>query len=183
MTHLWQRDAPSFYEKEKAEVEERFPDLHFVVEGDIVCVRGTFPIMLDGNAIDRYSIELQLPRNHPASLPVVRETGGRIPRHTDRHIVALDGTACVLLPDEHWRLWPRGAPLLNFFTGPLHSFFLAQSLVEQGEPWPFGQWSHGAVGIVEFYSDLLSTDDIRVITRYLDYLASKEIKGHWPVPL
>lgn len=48
--------------------------------------------------LDRYSVELQLARNHPAGLPVVRETGGRIPRHLDRHVLS-NGTACVLIPD------------------------------------------------------------------------------------
>jgi len=38
------------------------------------------------------------------------------------------------------------------------------------------------MGLVEFYSELLGTKDIRMIARYLDYLASKEIKGHWPCP-
>jgi len=59
--------------------------------------------MFEGQVLDRYSVELQLARNHPAGLPVVRETGGRIPRHIDRHLLAADGTACVLLPDERIR--------------------------------------------------------------------------------
>jgi hypothetical protein len=33
----WHRNDPALYEKEKAEVEAHFPDLHFVVESDIVC--------------------------------------------------------------------------------------------------------------------------------------------------
>lgn len=93
-----------------------------------------------------------------------------------------DGTACVLLPDERWRLWPPGTPLLNFFTGPLHSFFLAQSLVEAGEPWPFGQWAHGAKGVFQYYREVLKTADLRVITTYLEYCTAKKVKGHWPCP-
>ena len=77
----WQRDDPALYEKEKAEVEAHFPELRFVVENDLVYVRGSFAVMFEGQVLDRYSVELQLPRNHPTGLPVVRETGGRIPRH------------------------------------------------------------------------------------------------------
>jgi hypothetical protein len=178
----WQRDDPALYEKEKAEVEARFPDLYFVVEDGTVFVRGSFAVMFEGRVLDRYSVELQLARNHPAGLPVVRETGGRIPRHIDRHILAADGTACVLLPDERWRLWPIGSPLVKYLTGPLHSFFLAQTTVEEGQPWPFGQWAHGAKGIFQFYRELLKTSDLRVMTTYLDYLAAKKVKGHWPCP-
>ena len=142
-----------------------------------------FAVMFEGQVLDRYSVELQLARNHPSGLPVVRETGGRIPRHDDRHINTADGTACVLIPDERWRLWPPGAPLLKFLTGPLHSFFLAQTMVEEGEPWPFGQWAHGAKGVFQYYRELLKTSDLRVITTYLDYLSRQEGEGPLAVPM
>ncbi len=178
----WQRNDPTLYEKEKAQVEAHFPELHFVVENDLVYVRGSFPVKFEGQVLDRYSVELQLARNHPTGLPVVRETGGRIPRHIDRHIIAADGTACVLLPDERWRLWPLGSPLLKYLTGPLHTFFLGQTTVEEGQPWPFGEWAHGAKGVFQFYSELLKTSDLRVMITYLDYLAGKKVKDHWPCP-
>jgi hypothetical protein len=91
MTHLWHRENPELYEKEKAEVEARFPNLYLAHEGDIVFVRGSFAVMFEGRVSDRYSIELQLPRDHPKSLPLVREVGGRIPHHNDRHINPADG--------------------------------------------------------------------------------------------
>jgi hypothetical protein len=72
--------------------------------------------------------------------------------------------------------------LLKFLTGPVHSFFLAQTMVEEGDPWPFGQWAHGTKGIFQFYRELLQTPDLRVITTYLDYLSAKKLKGHWPCP-
>lgn len=178
----WHRENPVLYLNEKAEVEASFPDLRFVVENDIVYVRGSFALMFEGQVLDRYSIELQLAKNHPSGLPVVRETGGRIPRHSDRHMNPADGTACVFIPDERWRLWPVGASLIKFLIGPLHSFFLAQSMVEEGEPWPFGQWAHGPKGIFQYYRELLKTSDLYVITRFLDCLSAKKVKGHWPCP-
>jgi len=182
MTRLWQHEDTVLYEQEKSAVEAHYPELRFVTAADSVSLVGTFPVVFEGRVLDRYSVEIQLGRDHPRSLPVVREVGGRIPHHEDRHINAHDGTACVLLPDERWRLWPSGAPLLDYLNGPLHSFFLAQSLVERGDPWPFGQWAHGPGGIVEFYMELLGTKDVRIVLGHLDYLASKEMKGHWPCP-
>jgi hypothetical protein len=92
-----------------------------------------------------------------------------------------DGTACVLLPDERWRLWPVGAPLLRFLTGPLHSFFLAQTMVEEEEPWPFGQLAHGAKGIFQFYRELLKTSDLWVMNNLSRLPGGK--KGEWPLGL
>ena len=175
----WRRDDPALYEERRPKSRRTFPT--FAVENDLVYVRGSFAVIFERQVLDRYLIELQLARNHPTGLPAVRETGGRIPRHIDRHINTVDGTACVLIPDERWRLWPVGAPLLKFLTGPLHRFFLAQTMIEEGEPWPFGQWAHGAKGVFQ-YRELLMTSDLRVITTYLDYLASKKVKGHWDCP-
>jgi hypothetical protein len=88
----------------------------------------------------------------------------------------------VLIPDERWLLWPRGEPLLTYVTGPLHSYFLAQTMVEEGEPWPFGQWEHGEKGILQFYREQLGTSDLRVMMNYLVILGKESLKGHWPCP-
>jgi len=180
--NLWHRRNPALFEKEKSEVEAHYPELHFQAVGEVVLVRGTFPIVSDREVLDRYSVEIALARDHPKSLPSVREVGGRIPWTSDRHINRSDGTACVLLPDERWKVWPPGSTFLDFLNGPVHHFFLGQSLVEQGDPWPFGQWGHGAVGVREYYCELLGTQDTQVIRQYLECLAAKKVKGHWSCP-
>lgn len=182
MSHAWHRQNPTLFEKEKLEVEAAFPQLHFHVDNDVVFIRGSFPVVYEGKELDHYSIEIELPRSYPESLPIVRETGGRIPCTADRHMNSQERTACVMLPDERWRLWPQGSGLLAYLSGPLRNFFLGQSVVDTGEPWPFGEWGHGAKGIVEYYSTLLKTDDIGVIAGFLEYLAKKKTKGHWPCP-
>jgi hypothetical protein len=181
MSHLWHRRDPALFEKQKVEVEANFPELHFRVVGDLVLVVGTFPIIFMGTVLDRYSVEIALATDYPKSLPSVREIGGRIPWAAERHINC-DGTACVLLPDERWKAWPVGATLLDFLNGPVRNFFLGQSLVERGDPWPFGQWSHGAAGIREYYGELLNTRDTQVICQYLECVSAKKAKGHWPCP-
>jgi len=179
---IWQRKNPFLYGRERAEVESHFPDLHFIEEHGFVFLRGSFPVLYEGRPLDRYTIEVQLARNHPAELPIVREIGGRIPHHSDRHVNADTGIACVLIPDERWRLWPVGESLLGYLTGPLHSFFLAQTMVEEGEPWPFGQWAHGPKGVFQFYRELLDTTELKVMIAYLACLSAENPKGHWPCP-
>jgi hypothetical protein len=151
------------------------------VENGVVWIRGSFPIMSEGQELDRYVIEMKLLPDYPKSIPLVWEIGGRIPRTADFHVNPADGTACILLPDERWRVWPSGSTLLRFLDGPVRNFFLGQSLVRLGEPWPFGQWGHGATGIRE-YSELLETDDTRVVIGFLEMLTKTRIKGHWPCP-
>jgi hypothetical protein len=67
-------------------------------------------------------------------------------------------------------------------NAPLHNFFLGQSLVALGEPWPFGEWGHGKQGVYQFYRDLFKTDDARTIVRFLNVLTKLNPKPHWPCP-
>lgn len=168
--------------KERVDVEAAYPDLHFHIENGRITLRGTFRIVFEGEVLDRYAIEIEIPPSYPRSIPIVREIGGRIPHASDFHVNPTDGTCCVILPDERWKVWPIGSSLLAFLNGPVRNFFLGQSLVELGGPWPFGQWGHGAGGIREYYSDLLGTSDVKVILRYLDCMGKKKMKGHWSCP-
>ena len=181
MTKPWHRSDPAYFEKEKLEVERQYPGLRFRVAGDLVILEGDFPLVAEGKVRDRYSVQITLARDHPKSIPVVREVAGRIPRKPDRHINE-NGTCCVLLPDERWKSWPVGAPLVDFLNGPVRNFFICQTLVESGDPWPMEQLAHGADGIRASYAEFLGTDDVNVIRGYLACLAAKQVKGHWPCP-
>ena len=71
---------------------------------------------------------------------------------------------------------------MDFLDGPLRNYLLGNTLVEMGEPWPFGEWSHGSQGVREFYGELLGTTDSTVIARYLAYLGKPILRGHWSCP-
>ena len=165
----------------KAEVEKSYPNLHFYKINGIVQIRGSFLLQHEGKELDRYLIEILIPSDYPRSIPVVREIGDRIPKIPDRHMNE-KGDACLFLAEERWEAWPIGSSFTDFLQGPVHNFFLGQSLVERGEQWPFGSWGHGAVGIKEYYSRLLGTEDSQIILSYLSILSKKEIKGHWYCP-
>lgn len=169
-----------------AEIEQdlgSYPQLHLVLAGPGQAhVRGGFPVRsADGKEVDHYLVRIELPDDYPDALPIVFEVGERIPRIADRHINP-GGSACVMLPDDRWRSFPPGARFRQFLDGPMHQFFLAQSLVELGEPWPFGQWSHGAKGRLEYYQSLFSTTDFDVIKRTLGLLAKLDFKPHVACP-
>ncbi|MGH9336403.1 MAG: hypothetical protein ACRD21_21915 [Vicinamibacteria bacterium] len=179
----WHQRNPQLAERIRADLRAHYPNLHLFIEPDGgATVRGIFPVHSpEGHVLDRYQVSIELPTEYPRSLPIVREVGGRIPWKPDFHVNA-DGTACVMLPDDRWRCFPEDAPFARFLGGPVHDFFLGQSLVALGEDWPFGQWSHGADGVVEYYGWLLETQDAAKMASFLQVLAKLNIKGHWPCP-
>jgi hypothetical protein len=181
MRKAWYRVNPALFEQIKAEVESAYPNLHFCIENGVVFLKGSFPIIYENKILDRYSVEIEFPHDYPDSVQIVREVAGRIPRTVDYHM-STTGEACLFLPDERWQVKPLDATFLDFLNGPVRNFFLGQSLVSLGEPWPFGQWAHGAGGIREYYASLLGTDDFSTIIRYLEYLSKPKAKGHWDCP-
>jgi hypothetical protein len=181
MTKTWYEENPLLLEEMKAEIKDLYPNLHFYLRNGIVVAQGTFPVLCGEKVIDRYSIDIVFPKHYPKSVPVVREVGGRIPKTPDRHMNN-QGEACLFLSEQRWEIWPLGSTFLEFLKGPVHNFFLGQSLVEQGEAWPFGFWDHGTTGIHNYYAQLLGIEDISIIIMIVACLAKPQIKGHWDCP-
>jgi hypothetical protein len=177
----WQRENPEAFQLLTQRLQEEFPELHLNERAGIVVVAGIF-LLVDGQeVVDRYMVEIEVPKTYPKGIPVLREVGGRIPRNPDRHVES-DGKACVFLPDEYYYRHPDGMDLIDFLKGPVLGFFVGQSLVECGQPWPQGECRHGDDGIIEFYVELLGTNDRRVIRCYLEVLAAGQLRGHRECP-
>jgi hypothetical protein len=140
------------------------------------------PSSTKGKSLDWYQIEIEFPEDYPDTLPIVRETAGRIPRLPDRHVNHPDGALCVGMPDSFWMDGTAQAPFLSFLEGPIRTFLIGNSLVENGEPWPFGEWGHGGKGVLEYYAQLFSTRDVALVTRLLSCAQKPDVKGHVQCP-
>ncbi len=175
-----ERDLVAF-DREKAEVAQVYPHLHFSVLEGQVRISGSLEIKEGSKILDRFSIEIQLPQDYPEGVPVVFETAGRIPRTLDRHCYET-GASCLFLPEERWRVWPKGKSLLDFIDGPVRNYFIGQAVFERDGVWPFGQWDHGLYGRKQFYQEIFDTDDLVKVKKYFELLAAKRVKGHWDCP-
>ena len=185
MVRPWYRKRPDELQSLKKEIEETYPDLHFVDRDDKVMVRGYLPISSNDRVWDRYRIEISLPTDSPRGLPEIRELDARIPPVADRHVFTDTKAVCVMLPDAYWYEFPNGLDLIEFLGGPLLSFLANQSLIERGcaDVWPDGEWGHGALGIYEFYSGILGIEEpTRVMECLMVLLKSTRVKGHWMCP-
>lgn len=166
-----------------AEVEgaiASYPDLRLVKGEATVRVCGTFPIVHDGKVLDRFQVEVSFRESYPRTMPRVMETGGRIPKTLDRHVFPTSGFACLQVPEE-W-LTDADRSFRRFLKVPVHNYFLGQALVELGQPWPFGERSHGIKGLYEAYGEILGEADPATIERLLQVLAARDPKGHWRCP-
>ena len=160
-----------------------YPTLHLFLSDPNAEIRGTFPVRDEsGGTLDEYVVSIELRAGYPKTLPVVRETAGRIPHTLDRHVVRPHGTCCVLLPDARWEEWPVEAPFSDYLAGPLRNFFLGQSIVEQGGEWPFGEWAHGNQARLDYYKALVQTESNIELRRYLEVIGWPHTRGRVSCP-
>lgn len=160
-----------------------YPTLHaFRNTAGHVEIAGAFVVRgASGEELDRYSISMVLLPEFPAKLPIVRETGGRIPWHEDRH-VERDGRACVMIEEDRWRCFPAGSSILDFIRVPVANFFLSQSYFEEHGKWPLGEWEHGFDGVFQYYRWLIGTESNLTASRFLYVLSRQELKPHLECP-
>jgi hypothetical protein len=177
----WHIANPELFKSLQKEVQQAYPELQFLIRDNAVFLVGNF-ILRDANrVVDSFLIEIDFPFNYPKRIPIVYEVEERIPRTADRHTYP-SGECCLYLPLQLSEVFPAGSTLLDFLNGPVRSFFVSQSYFELTGKWPFGAWSHGGEAVIEYYAPILGTTDRSVITRYLEMIGKKKIKGHWLCP-
>ncbi len=104
---------------------------------------------------DQFQIAIEVPRVFPREIPVVFETGGRIPRSPEFHVNA-DGSLCLGSPVRLLTIAATHPTLLGFVDQALVSFlFSVSKSLNTGRHFPFGELSHGTQGALADYRDLI----------------------------
>lgn len=164
----------------QTDLKDHYPELATVV-GDRVKVVGNWRVYGKTKEAAVFSIEVLLPDDYPSSPPQVYEVGGAIPRSADRHVNP-DGSACLFAPPDRWYKCPPGTELKAFLDGPVREYFFSQAFYDLTRRWPFGEWGHGDLGIVEFYAERLGLLNILAIRIFLNHAANPKAFRHWQCP-
>jgi len=162
------------------------PGLKINIIDDAVIVDGTYALCdqtgINGPQIfETFEIEFVVPDDFPQSLPRVYETAERIPRLSDNHIND-DGSICFGVPSIISAKRPN-LTLIPFVDEILHDYFLGYlHFLEFGE-WPFGEISHGYMGVVEELAEILDCKpDARKVKALVSLLSKKHRRDRWPCP-
>lgn len=159
-------------------VDRHQPELVVSRIDRIIIIDGLFVVSGPDGPFDSYQIKAGIAAGFPAEEPVVLEEGGRIPRTADRHVFPKNGNCCLGVWEE-WLLTAPDHRFETFLNGPMHDYFVSQSYFEVNGSWPFGERSHGMLGVIEAYADLLGVAvDTKIIASYLNLLSRKQVKGH-----
>lgn len=149
----------TFFRGEVEEVLAKHPGLRRIEPG---VLQGLIEVnhAHDGVAlIDRFRVRLTAGLSPRFPIPSLFEIGGRTEAIAQKHRLggtdALhknhDGSACVCVAQERTERFPPGSSLLNFVENLAIPYLYSLSYFERFGRLPWGEYSHGAMGLLEYY--------------------------------
>lgn len=110
--------------------------------------------------------EIQIKHMNSNLLPEVKEVGGRLIHSMSRWNLVnpqdlhmfMDGSLCLCPPTEFHTYFPHGFNIVDYFNRLLVPFFYYQSYFEKYGKEPWRGYSHGDLGILESYQNLVERD-------------------------
>jgi hypothetical protein len=105
---------------------------------------------------DFYQLKILVPNQFPRNIPVVTETGQKIPRIGDYHVnYETDNSLCLGSPLRLILLIRRKPSLVEFAENCLVPYLYAVSnKLQNGGKFTFGELEHGTPGILDDYKNL-----------------------------
>ena len=100
---------------------------------------------------DVYDLDLRVPADFPTSLPVARETGGRIP---PSHHTLDDGSLCLGAPTALRLLFSLSPTLFTVVEGCVIPYLFGYSYLLKHGKMPFGELDHGPNGLRQHFATL-----------------------------
>jgi len=149
---------------------------------------------------DQYEIEIEFLPDFPHSLPLVREMGGRIQRIAKKYNIQnicdlhvnknKDNTICLCPKPEEKLRYPDKVDIVHFINNLVMPFFYGLSYYDRHGKWPWREYSHGDLGILEFYAENKNLNNSSALAKSCYeslsergtklVMTKKRIKSHWP---
>lgn len=151
-------------------------------ERDTLFIRGVLEFLASYEAVsirDKFQIEILIPEDYPDRPPLVKETGGRIPK--DFHTYP-DGTLCLGAPIEIRMKFAKTRSLLGFVSEQIIPFLFSFCYFQQYGRMPYGELPHGAKGLLEYYTQFFNVSSDVTTIGLLKILAENNYKGHHDCP-
>lgn len=109
---------------------------------------------------DNFQIQVTNLNPHSKQIPALREVGGRTQSIANKWKITdlrslhhnIDGTACVCVKQVEQQKFPPGSSLMTYIEELVVPYLYSLAYFEQHQRWPWGDYSHGVLGLLEFYA-------------------------------
>jgi len=190
----WYEGNRKLFREERKALASAFPLLRLVVVGpgfkiNNVCklkhesaiVHGIYNLDIPDSCRQiEYGVVLVLPSNYAKRPPAMFCNDPKLPiGNIDRHIMT-DGRACLGVHGEISMRWLLSSTIVGFlksFVAPFLAWQAYYDACQKAPPW--GERSHFAQGILEFYGEILGRPADSSVIGFMRLLARKnQPKGH-----
>lgn len=155
-------------------------DMDFIKQDDrIYIIKGIYHLSASYNDIclfDDFNILIKIPQSYPNNLPQVSSIGNSLPERFEHFYT--NGEFCLGSPME-LHLSAIDKNISSYLIKHLDAYlYSAVYFRKYNGQFPFGERSHGSLGIIEFWEEYLCTEDIEIIYNILKYISLNKYRGH-----
>ena len=164
----------SIFTSQLDQVVERYSNLKIVEESEEKFLRGELQV-IDKNGVfwESYQLEIKHHFDFPYRFPKVFEISNKIPKIADWHING-DQSFCIdVVPSEIIKC-KDGLSLISFIEKELTPYLFNQTHRREEGYYVGGEYSHGLLGVYEFYANILQTENnVRKTLSLMTFIASQ----------
>lgn len=132
-----------------------------------------------GTIEDTFALRIHVPASFPRALPIVNETGGRIPKTGEFHINETDHALCLGSPLGLLQALSKKPTLGGFAENCLVPYLYAISYkLRHGGPLLFGELEHGTPGMLADYMRIFALTSPYQVREALQLLALKKRRAN-----
>jgi len=179
---MWHVQDSKFFEKEKISTQTMYPKLKYYIENDLVnlCGELDFSASFENQEIyDTYFILIIFPKDYPDTVPLAFEIRDKIP---DDYHKNPDKSLCIAPPLDLIRKFSSNPCILNYINNLLIPYLYRYSFILKYGKAPFEEYSHGALGLIEYYYEFLGIDSLPTLGKLMLIVLEKTYRGHLMCP-
>ena len=130
--------------------------------------------------VEKYALLIEVAPTFPCAIPIVTEKSDNIPKNYE-HMFE-DHSFCLGARFELLVKLKDDPSLVKFLEGPIRSYLYSALYRERYGCYPYGDRSHGLMGIMEAYMDHFDVRDMAVALKIMGYIAEGNYRGHLECP-
>lgn len=178
-------DLYDFSRAEIVSVRKRFPRLDCTKPGVWEGILEFDHKYRDYRIIDAYNIIIVTPPDYPDRMPLVSETAGRVFSIAKKHNLAdirdihwtKENGACLCVRQQEKTKLPPGSDFVYFVENLVTPYFYGLSFFEEYGRWPWREYSHGGLGVLEYYAEDPTEQTKESIEKLVPVFTGD--KAHW----
>lgn len=163
---------------------KKYPQLSIKSDGlDSITLSGSIKVFRahNGFTVNKlYTLDIVIPIGSNV-LPYVLDTGNHIDSQYP-HYYATSKQFCLETDSRIALRFIDGFSLVDWVDEFVEPYYFSYEYYQRFGEFPFGERSHGTLGVLESYQDYFSANDIAQAYNILTFVCNSPYRGHQPCP-